>query len=164
MYGRLMILFITVLIGLLFYYHGRYLQQEKYYQGRMAEKDTTITTLNGELTTSRKNLIKLKKLQETVAATDKKYTEELAYAKANIDSLRVALAHGNKRLRLNASCDMSKTTTATGVDDAPRARLTDASQWDYLNLRTNIAIATTQIAGLQSYINNLCLAKSPPKN
>ncbi|EPR2301250.1 lysis system i-spanin subunit Rz, partial [Yersinia enterocolitica] len=43
------------------------------------------------------------------------------------------------------------------VPDDASARLTNAAERDYLSLRERIGIATTQIAGLQSYIRTQCL-------
>lgn len=50
-------------------------------------------------------------------------------------------------------------SSSSGMDDAASPRLTDSAQRDYLNLRERIGIATNQIAGLQAYITDVCLAK-----
>ncbi|EQB0358770.1 lysis system i-spanin subunit Rz [Yersinia enterocolitica] len=62
-------------------------------------------------------------------------------------------------LQLNATCTkpVSKTTGPASVPDDASARLTNAAERDYLSLRERIGIATSQINGLQAYINNVCL-------
>ncbi|EFL91285.1 putative phage endopeptidase [Candidatus Regiella insecticola LSR1] len=159
MYFRLMTLFIIILTGFLFYYQGRCLYQEKHYQKEIAEKNNIITTLNEDLLATTKNIKKMKDQQQIITATDKKYTEELAHAKAHIERLRFALINGDKRLRLNARCDLSTAPPATEMDDATAPRLSNTVEWNYFSLREHIATATIQIAGLQDYINNVCLAK-----
>jgi len=101
----------------------------------------------------------MKDQQQIIAATDKKYTEELAHAKAYIERLRFVLINGDKRLRLNARFDLSTAPRATEMDDATAPRLSNTVEWNYFSLREHIATATIQIAGLQDYINNVCLAK-----
>ncbi|MHA3312718.1 lysis protein [Yersinia pseudotuberculosis] len=97
--------------------------------------------------------------RQAVAAIDIKYTKELADAKSENERLRADIANGTKRLQLNATCtkSVSKTTGPASVPDDASARLTNAAERDYLTLRERIDIATSQINGLQAYINNVCL-------
>ncbi|MGE4718783.1 lysis protein [Yersinia enterocolitica] len=97
--------------------------------------------------------------RQTVAAIDIKYTKELADAKSENERLRADIANGTKRLQLNATCSkpVSKTTVAASVPDDASPRLAESAERDYLSLRERIGIATTQITGLQAYINNVCL-------
>ncbi|TXE25407.1 lysis protein [Serratia marcescens] len=92
--------------------------------------------------------------QRTVAAIDEHRTKELNDAKNKIDVLQRAVDAGNLRLQLAATCP---TTGSPGVADATGPRLTDAAQRDYFRLRERIEIANKQIAGLQDYINQVCL-------
>ncbi|HGW3647996.1 MULTISPECIES: lysis protein [unclassified Citrobacter] len=95
--------------------------------------------------------------QRDVAALDAKYTQELFDAQNTISDLRRDVDSGAKRLRVAAACDsVRKATSAPGVDDAASARLTDAAQRDYFNLRERIATNKILIAGLQNYIKNQC--------
>ncbi len=97
--------------------------------------------------------------RQAVAAIDIKYTKELADAKSENERLRADIASGTKRLQLNATCTspVSKTTGSASVTDDASARLTNAAERDYISLRERIGIATSQINGLQAYINNVCL-------
>ncbi|CUZ14870.1 Bacteriophage lysis protein [Serratia marcescens] len=92
--------------------------------------------------------------QRAVAAIDEHRTQELNDAKNQIDVLQRAVDAGNLRLQLAATCP---TTGAAGVANAASPRLTDAAQRDYFRLRERIEIANKQIAGLQDYINQVCL-------
>ncbi|MHA3728022.1 lysis protein [Yersinia enterocolitica] len=97
--------------------------------------------------------------RQAVAAIDIKYTKEVADAKSENDRLRADIASGTKRLQLNATCSkpVPKTTGPASVPDDASARLTNAAERDYISLRERIGIATSQINGLQAYINNVCL-------
>ncbi|HIA5714201.1 TPA: lysis protein [Yersinia enterocolitica] len=97
--------------------------------------------------------------RQAVAAIDIKHTKELADAKSENERLRADIANGTKRLQLNATCTkpVSKTTGSASVTDDASARLTNAAERDYISLRERIGIATSQINGLQAYINNVCL-------
>ncbi|EMF03310.1 lysis protein [Serratia marcescens] len=99
----------------------------------------------------------MKTRQRDVAALDAKYTQELADAQKTISDLHRDVVAGRKRLLISANCRNDPSTS--GVDDAPIPRLTDAAQRDYFTLRERIEIANRQIAGLQDYINQVCLAK-----
>ncbi|MGQ5788499.1 lysis protein [Serratia sp. IR-2025] len=94
--------------------------------------------------------------QRAVAAIDERRTQELNDAKNQIDVLQRAVDAGNLRLQLAATCP---TTGPAGVADATGPRLTDAAERDYFRLRERIEIARSQIAGLQDYIRQVCLAK-----
>ncbi|MDP8797540.1 lysis protein [Serratia marcescens] len=92
--------------------------------------------------------------QRAVASIDEHRTKELNDAKNQIDDLQRAVDAGARKLQLAATCP---TTGATGVADATGPRLTDTAQRDYFRLRERIEIANKQIAGLQDYINQVCL-------
>ena len=96
--------------------------------------------------------------QQLNAALDAKYMQELVNAKLQIETLRVDLNTGAKRLRIAASCPkLLETTAATGKPDATGPRLNDSVERDYLNLRERIGTATKQIAALQQYVREQCL-------
>ncbi|HGM6831977.1 TPA: lysis protein [Serratia marcescens] len=96
------------------------------------------------------------KTQKAVADIDLQRTQELEDAKSKIADLQRDVATGARKLRVSASCQSAK---SSGMDDAASPRLTDAAQRDYFTLRERIEIASKQIAGLQDYINQVCLAK-----
>jgi prophage endopeptidase len=92
--------------------------------------------------------------QRAVAAIDENRTKELNDAKNQIADLQRDVATGTRKLRLSATC---QTVTAASVVDATSPRLTDAAERDYFRLRERIETARSQIAGLQDYINDVCL-------
>ncbi|QDI41690.1 lysis protein [Serratia marcescens] len=96
------------------------------------------------------------KTQKAVADIDLQRTQELEDAKSKIADLQRDVATGTRKLRVSASCQPTK---PSGMDDAASPRLTDSAQRDYFTLRERIEIANKQIAGLQDYINQVCLAK-----
>lgn len=96
------------------------------------------------------------KTQKAVADIDLQRTRELEDAKSKIADLQRDVATGARKLRVSASCQPAK---PSGMDDAASPRLTDSAQRDYFTLRERIEIANKQIAGLQDYINQICLAK-----
>lgn len=90
---------------------------------------------------------------------DIKYTQELASAKNEIDTLRDAVNSGSKRVYVKAECPaVTKNSTESGSDEAT-ARLNKAVEQDYLRLREMIVENEQQTLYLQNYINTECLAQ-----
>ncbi|WP_408609134.1 lysis protein [Cedecea lapagei] len=115
-------------------------------------------TVTAERNAANSTIDVMKARQLDLAALDKKYTKDLADAKATIEQLRRDVAAGAKRLRLNATCKpVSKTPSAAGVDDATSPGLNDTAERDYFRIRERIETSNKQIAGLQEYIKTLCL-------
>lgn len=98
-------------------------------------------------------------MQIRANAIDTQRYQEMKDAKNEIADLQRAVADGTKQLQFNATYGKGKTTSSGGVADGGRARLTDAAERDYFILRKRIETARTQIAGLQDYINQVCLAE-----
>lgn len=103
--------------------------------------------------------------QADLALIDQQLTQELTIARAETDTLRAAVAAGQRQLRIQATCPTTATTsvraatTATSVDDAAGAELTGNAEQHYWRLRDQITLVTNQVAGLQAYINTACLAQ-----
>ncbi|EED3074884.1 lysis protein [Salmonella enterica subsp. enterica serovar Enteritidis] len=96
--------------------------------------------------------------QRDVAALDAKYTKELSDAKKTINDLRRDVDSGAKRLRIAATCpEVSKTTSAAGVDDAGTPELTPDARRNYFDHRDGVATADKMIRGMQDYIKEQCL-------
>lgn len=95
--------------------------------------------------------------QRDVSALDSKYSGELADAKSKLDDLQRCVADGKCGLRIKVVSSKGNASTATGVDDADSARLTDSAQRDYWSLRERIETSNKMILGLQEYINTQCL-------
>lgn len=88
---------------------------------------------------------------------DIKYTQELASAKNEINTLRDAVNSGNKRVYVKAECPtVSNNSTESGSDEAT-ARLNKAVEQDYLRLREMIVENEKQTLYLQNYIKTECL-------
>ena len=94
-----------------------------------------------------------------IAETDDRLTRELVSAKNEIESLRVDVATGVKRLRLSARCPATPKSSTTGVDDVNTARLTDSAERDYFTLRERAEQSRLMIIGLQEYITKVCLSQ-----
>lgn len=95
--------------------------------------------------------------QRDVSALDSKYSGELADAKSKLDDLQRCVADGKCGLRIKVVSSKGNASTATGMDDADSARLTDSAQRDYWSLRERIETSNKMILGLQEYINTQCL-------
>ncbi|ARA24723.1 lysis protein [Proteus mirabilis] len=88
---------------------------------------------------------------------DIKYTQELASAKNEINTLRDAVNSGNKRVYIKAECPKVKTTPSTSLAYATTARPTDTAIRNYWLLRERIAESEQMIKGLQDYIKQECM-------
>ncbi len=132
-----------------------------YYHYRVQSLNRDVAELATVAKQQQATLDQIETQRQAVAAIDIKHTKELADAKSENERLRADIANGTKRLQLNAICTkpVSKTTGPASVPDDASARLTQSAQRDYISLRERIGIATSQISGLQAYINNVCLAK-----
>lgn len=130
-----------------------------YYHYRVQSLNRDVAELSNVAKQQQATLDQIETQRQAVAAIDIKHTKELADAKSENERLRADIANGTKRLQLNATCTkpVSKTTGSASVTDDASARLTNAAERDYISLRERIGIATSQINGLQAYINNVCL-------
>lgn len=103
-------------------------------------------------------LAQVNRQMQTVAALDWQHTRELENEKNRIAQLERDVADGRRQLQVRAVCpNVSAGGTTTRMDDAARARSTDAAQRHYFTLRRRIDIAQEQINGLQDYVRQVCL-------
>ncbi len=134
-----------------------------YFQARYAAQKVLTAHAEKELAAQSRLLADLQHRQRDVAALDSRYTQELADAQRTIEDLQHDVAGGARRLQIAARCPNVPVGTGTArVDDAARARPTDAAERNYFSLRNRIALATKQITGLQDYIRQQCL-RSPDR-
>lgn len=94
-----------------------------------------------------------------LADMDAKHTKELTDAKTKIEQLAADVRAGKRGLHVAATCPSSTGPEATGptrVDDGTSPELTPEAGSDYFSLRAGIETATSQIAGLQDYVLNVC--------
>ncbi|MFA3778547.1 lysis protein [Yersinia sp. 1652 StPb PI] len=151
MSGKLTAALVAVLIASLF--------GLTYYHYRVQSLNRDVAELSNVAKQQQATLDQIETQRQAVAAIDIKHTKELADAKSENERLRADVANGTKRLQLNATCTkpVSKTTGPASIPDDASPRLTESAERDYLSLRERIGIATSQINGLQAYINNVCL-------
>ncbi|EOU3148883.1 lysis protein [Yersinia enterocolitica] len=151
MMNRVTAILIAVVVALLF--------GVTYYQGRVTVLQRDVAEITAVANQQKKDLQLIEVQRQAVAAIDIKYTKELADAKSENDRLRADIASGTKRLQLNATCPkpVPRTTGPASVPDDASPRYDAEFERNYLSLRERIGIATSQISGLQAYINNVCL-------
>ncbi len=118
---------------------------------------------NAELTTQLSQQVEINKDYQAritrLNQLDIKYTQELASAKNEIDTLRDAVNSGSKRVYVKAECPaVTKNPTESGSNEAT-ARLNKAVEQDYLRLREMIVENEQQTLYLQNYINTECLSQ-----
>lgn len=88
---------------------------------------------------------------------DIRYSQELASAKNEINTLRDAVSSGSKRVYIKAECPaVTKNSTESGSNETS-ARLNKAVEQDYLRLREMIVENEKQTLYLQNYIKTECL-------
>ncbi|MCW6601743.1 lysis protein [Yersinia ruckeri] len=129
-----------------------------YYHYRVQSLNRDVAELSKVAKQQQATLDQIETQRQTVAAIDIKHTKELADAKSENERLRADLATGAKRLHIAASCPKlpKATATSSSVNDAS-PRYDAEFERNYLSLRERIGIATSQISGLQDYINNVCI-------
>ncbi|WP_285259237.1 lysis protein [Halopseudomonas bauzanensis] len=104
-----------------------------------------------------------RELNADLSELDRKHTEGLSHANAELEELRGRVGDGSERLLVKASCPaagMSATTGASGVDDAGTAELHPAARQDYFALRGQLTRTEAALAGLQAYVSTVCRYES----
>lgn len=88
---------------------------------------------------------------------DIRYSQELASAKNEINTLRDAVNSGDKRVYVKAECPaVTQNSTESGSNETS-ARLNKAFEQDYLRLREMIVENEQQTLYLQDYIRTECV-------
>ena len=87
---------------------------------------------------------------------DRTRTEALNHVLSKNADLQRDVADGRKRLPVNATCTVSKTSTG-GVADAGTAQLAADARSDYFTLRNQLALSHEMILGLQDHVRRICL-------
>ncbi|MEQ4988036.1 lysis protein [Proteus sp. fly-1089] len=118
---------------------------------------------NDELTTQLSQQVEINKDYQAritrLNQLDIRYSQELASAKNEINTLRDAVSSGSKRVYIKAECPaVTKNPTESGNNETT-ARLNKAVEQDYLRLREMIVENEQQTLYLQNYINTECLAQ-----
>lgn len=88
---------------------------------------------------------------------DIRYSQELASARNEINTLRDVVSSGSKRVYVKAECPtVTKNSTESGNNETT-ARLNKTVEQDYLRLREMIVENEQQTLYLQDYIRTECL-------
>lgn len=130
------------------------------WQGNRISK---LKASNAELTSQLSQQVEINKDYQAritrLNQLDIKYTQELASAKNEINTLRDAVSSGTKRVYIKAECPaVTKNPPESGSNEAT-ARLNKAVEQDYLRIREMIVENEQQTLYLQNYINTECLAQ-----
>lgn len=88
---------------------------------------------------------------------DIRYSQELASAKNEINTLRDAVGSGSKRVYVKAECPAVTKNSTESRSNETTARLNKAVEQDYLRLREMIVENEKQTLYLQDYIKTECL-------
>ncbi|WP_426576697.1 lysis protein [Xenorhabdus stockiae] len=87
---------------------------------------------------------------------DKTHTQELANAKTEIDTLRADVAAGRRKLRIQATCPVSETTSSVSLGDATTVELSRETGSTVLDIREGIINDRAKLRYLQEYVNTEC--------
>ena len=128
-----------------------------YTTSQMQSLNTKLKEITQVANQQKADLENIQRQRVQAAELDIKVTQELANAKSEIETLRVGLNTGTKRLRISASCPkLPEATAATGKPDATSPRYDAEFERNYLSLVERIRQSETMINGLQSYIRTQC--------
>ena len=129
-----------------------------YMTSRLQTANSSLKEITQVANQQKADLENIQRQRVQAAELDIKVTQELANAKSEIETLRVGLNTGTKRLRISASCPkLPEATAATGKPDATSPRYDAEFERNYLSLVERIRQSETMINGLQSYVRTQCL-------
>lgn len=102
---------------------------------------------------------------KALAAIDSERTKEKTHALAENDRLRRAVAAGDRRLRIAATCparggDVPAPASAASVDAGTTVELAPEAGQAVFDLRADLIAERAALIGLQRYVREVCLA--PP--
>ncbi|WFQ80094.1 lysis protein [Xenorhabdus sp. SF857] len=87
---------------------------------------------------------------------DTQHTQELANAKTEIDTLRADVAAGRRKLRIQATCPVSETTSSGSVGATTTVELTGEIGSAVLDIREGIINDRAKLRYLQDYVKTQC--------
>lgn len=87
---------------------------------------------------------------------DRTRTEALNHALSKNADLQRDVTDGRQRLRINATCPVTKASPGS-VADAGTAELATDARSDYFTLRNQLALSREMILGLQDHVRRICL-------
>ncbi|KAA8693103.1 Prophage PSPPH06, lysis protein [Pseudomonas caricapapayae] len=146
----LQLLFRTLFVGLVIWLAVDWALDR--YETVVQERNSAITERDGLREAARIS-------GEQLAARDQldtHHTQELNRARAQINTLQLAVADGSYRLRIKAICPAVPGAPGTaGLADAGSAELAADARSDYFSLRDELALSRQMILGLQDYIRQV---------
>ncbi|MCC8365602.1 lysis protein [Xenorhabdus sp. PB61.4] len=87
---------------------------------------------------------------------DKAHTQELANAKTEINTLRADVAAGRRKLRIQATCPVSETTSSGSVVNDTTVELSRETGQAVLDIREGIINDRAKLRYLQDYVRTQC--------
>ncbi|HGJ5857015.1 lysis protein [Arsenophonus nasoniae] len=136
---------IAALVFSLVFINARYQNVKQNYQTLKQQYQAQIETVKFQQQ-------KIDALQQL----DIQQTEKLNNAKKEIAKLHDAVRAGIKRLRVNAVCRETKTTTTESRHDEASPQLSASAREDYFHLREMMVENEKQTEYLQQYIKTQC--------
>ena len=118
----------------------------------LEESTTQAAGLRSTLQAHSEKLVEL-------AALDAKHTKDLTAAQSENERLAADVAAGKRRLLIKAHCPAisgATDSTATSMDDGATAELSPTARQDYYTLRRQLTKTDKALAGLQSYVSEVC--------
>jgi len=98
---------------------------------------------------------------QIVADLDQTHTRALHDAKNEIDTARAAVAAGERRLRINASCPadnpagLSGAASTSGLDNDASPGLDAVAERHYFDLRERVTLMERQLGACQDYVRGI---------
>lgn len=150
--------YLAIIIAFLIAIIGALIWSANHYHSKYQDEKARADTAEQNLTQANATITDMQTRQSDVAALDTKYSQELADAQSQIETLRGDVATGKRRLQLAATCaTKANTTGAASLDDGESSQLTADAELNYWRLRAGIETITKQVTGLQQYIRDQCL-------
>lgn len=149
-----LVLLLTLTTGVLYFSNRHYLLL---YQNEQQQRKAATELAASRLAT----ITVMTERQHKLEQLDARYTQEIASARQETETLRLAVHTGTQRLHVRATCmPASPGSAAASVDDGKPPRLTADAEQHYYRLRDQIATVTSQVNGLQDYIREQCQNRS----
>ncbi|MDC9598887.1 lysis protein [Xenorhabdus anantnagensis] len=137
---------LVIVSGLFGFYYSEYQDKAEEYRRLKRQYDEQVA-----ITAQQQARI------QHLAELDTRYIQELAHAKTEIDTLRVDVAAGRRKLRIKAICpSVPKTVTSVGVGDATPVELTGETGSTVLDIREGIINDRAKLRYLQDYVKAEC--------
>jgi len=126
---------------------------------RLDNVGTKHSTALDQVTTLEAAAESRRNTQKLLATLDTEHTKALTDAQATNNQLRTAVATGQRRLSVLATCPSVRgATAATGVDDAEgRAELDPATAERIVAIPADGDAAIIALTALQDYVTRVCL-------